>query len=567
VAVTLWSAWAVGLAAVWAPAAWLTAQEASAESCVFEGTARNSVTQLPLGKVSIQLIPANGSVGYSGSSKADGSFRFAGVVAGDYGLQAQRAGYSAQWVLTDNSGHAISTLHLAPGQTVTGNHLWFMPESSISGTVIGFDGEPLPSAAVTLIARKWRNGKRVYVGAGSATTGDTGEYHLSSLAPGRYFLYAGPPQEGPLAGSILEAPGKPEMRIAGRYYPNASQLDGAAAIDLGPGDRVPAIDWKLPLAPVFHLTGSADPGPSENAGVALKPQYNGQMLDWAGEGAPIGKDGKFDIAGVTPGSYFLYSFDDSLHDRLVSAKLPVIVAAQNLAGVTAPKVARFDLKGQVRAEGAAAPDKIPVQIFYEGSEADEYTSFQRRAEPQPDGTFAIRDLTPDRYTIRIANLDTGKEGGFYLKSVRVDGVDAAGRGIDLTGGPADNVELILSDAVGSVTGTVRWPETKSNSETVPEPAAELTIVTIPENVESKDTRPIAAYLDQDGHFRLSDLEPGTYRVFAVTNYDDGLWRNAEFQRRIAARGTPLEVAEKATARITVPVLPAADVRQVEERIP
>ena len=84
--VTLWSAWAVGLAAVWAPAAWLTAQEASAESCVFEGTARNSVTQLPLGKVSIQLIPANGSVGYSGSSKADGSFRFAGVVAGDYGL-------------------------------------------------------------------------------------------------------------------------------------------------------------------------------------------------------------------------------------------------------------------------------------------------------------------------------------------------------------------------------------------------------------------------------------------------------------------------------------------------
>jgi hypothetical protein len=565
VAVTVWSAWAVGLA-VWAPAAPLLAQEAPAEKCVFEGTARNSVTLLALGKVSIHLIPSNRAIGYAGSSKADGTFRFEGVVAGDYMLEAQRTGYSAQWVLSDKSGRAVSTLHLAPGKVFSGNDLWFTPEGAIEGQVMGPDGEPLPAASVTLIARQWRRGKRVYVGAGSETTGDTGAFRFSPVAAGRYLIYAGRPRQGPLAGSVLEAPGKPEMRVAGRYHPNAAQVDGAAAIELRPGEEISGIDFKLPFAPVFHLTGTAAQGEAAATGIDLKPRYDDQTLDWAAESASIGSDGKFDLEGVTPGTYFLSSFETSLHDRLVSAKLPVTVVSQDSAGVVAPPVARFELKGRVRVEGGGPPEKIPVQIFYEGSEADEYTSYQRRAEPQPDGTFAIRDLTPDRYTIRIANLDTGKEGGFYLKSVYVNGVEAAGREIDLTDGPVGDVELILSAAVGSAAGTVVWPEERGDNHAAPEPAAELTVVLIPEKVPSGDTRPVEAYLDQDGRFQVTDLEPGTYRAFAVTHYDLGLWQNAEFLRQVADRGVALEVAGKSGAPIEVPALRAADVRQVEERL-
>lgn len=565
-AVTVWSAWAIGLAALWAPARPPIAQETSSEKCVFEGTVRDSVTRLGLAKVSLRLVPLNLTILYSASSKADGAFRFDGVVAGDYSLEAERTGYSDQWVLSDKSGRAIPKLHLAPGQILSGNDLWFTPQSGISGKVIGPDGEPLPSASITLIARKWREGKRIYAGSNSETTDDAGEFHFSSVPAGRYAIYAGRPREGPLAGSILEAPGKPEMRIAGRYHPNASQLDGAAAIEVRPGEEVSGIDFKLPLAPVFHVSGSADPGQSGSAGVSLKARYNNQVLDWTAESASIGKDGKFDFEGVVPGSYFLYSFESSARARLESTKVAVTVTARDSAGVAAPPVARFESKGRIRVEGGSPPEKIPVEIFYEGSEADEYTSFQRRAQPASDGTFAIANLTPDRYTIRVANLYTGKEGGFYLKSVRVNGVDSKSREIDLTGGPVEDVELILSDAVGSVEGTVRWPEERPKTDAAPEPAAELTVVLVPESVPSGDRRPVTAYLDQDGRFDLADLEPGSYRVFAVTNYDRGLWQNAEFQRQIAGRGVTLEVAEKRSARIEVPVLQSADVRQVEEGI-
>jgi hypothetical protein len=94
----------------------------------------------------------------------------------------------------------------------------------------------------------------------------------------------------------------------------------------------------------------------------------------------------------------------------------------------------------------------------------------------------------------------------------------------------------------------------------------LTIVLVPERAASGDTRPATAYLDEDGHFRVTDLEPGSYRAFATTHYDAGLWRNAEFLRQMAKRGAAFAVAEKATARIEVQVLRPEEIQQVEERI-
>ena len=120
--------------------------------------------------------------------------------------------------------------------------------------------------------------------------------------------------------------------------------------------------------------------------------------------------------------------------------------------------------------------------------------------------------------------------------------------------------------VGSVEGTVKWPEDSADKNVAPEPAAELTVAIVPEKVPSGDKRPLTAYLDQDGQFRLTDLEPGSYRAFAVTHYDPGLWQNSEFLRQMSGRGTSLEIAEKGSARIEVRVIRASEVRLVEERI-
>ena len=82
---------------------------------------------------------------------------------------------------------------------------------------------------------------------------------------------------------------------------------------------------------------------------------------------------------------------------------------------------------------------------------------------------------------------------------------------------------------------------------------------------SGNTRPVQTCLDRDSRFQVTDLEPGTYRAFAVTHYDMGLWQNAEFLRQMADRGVAVEVAGKPGAPIKVQALRAADVRHVAIR--
>jgi len=514
----------------------------AADKCVFEGSVRNTVTGLPVAKASIHLVPIYGQTpGYAGTTDAAGAFRFEGVEAGDYHVEPERAGYV----------RPTSKLHLAPGQTADKAELWLTPEGSIAGKVLGPDGEPLRGARITLIAQRWWRGKRVYRAECCARTGHAGMYHSAGLAPGRYFVYAARPQERPLANSILEAPGKPEMRIASRYHPDAGELEGAAPVDVRAGEEIAGIDFKLPLVPVFHVRGSARSKAAalaEEPDIYLAERNNGHALEWTAQSVTIGDDGSFDIAGVGAGNYFLYSLLDPYRlDRAMSAKIPVTVKAQDISGLLAPAVVRFDLKGRVRLEdGSAPPAPIAASVFCEASNVD-YNRFQG-AMPKADGTFVMAALAADRYFVYVQSEK------LYLKSVRVRGAEAEGAEIDLTNGPAEDVELIVSDAPGSVEGTVK------------EPHGETTLMAIPEGVPFAGTRPLSAEIDQDGHFRIAGLAPGHYRAFAVTGYDTGLCQNAEFQRQMAGRGTPFEVAEKGSARIEVEAVTASEVRQVEERI-
>lgn len=512
------------------------------DRCVYEGTAGDAVTRLPLARVSIRLLASDGHAGYSGVTNSAGGFHFEGLEAGDYNLDFAVAGYLAR---------RNAKLHVAPGQTVDKSELWLTPESGVAGRVLGPDGEALRGARVILIARKWWNGKRVYQEVNRTQAGHDGAYHLTGLETGGYLVYAVRPREGALAYSILEGPGKPEMRIAARYYPDAARLEGAAPVEVAAGQEVTGIDVHLPLLPVFHARGRS---PAEKLSIQLAERNGDQALQWTAETAVTGKDGSFDIAGVLPGDYLLYSslelVEPGRSERQVSPKVPVTVKGQDAAGLLAPAVTRFELKGRVRLEDGDATSAIPVDIFCD-SEDPAYNRFQG-AMPKADGSFAMTALPAGRYMLRV--VERRAESGLYVKAVRARGSVLRSTEIDLTQGPADDVEVVLSTAVGSVEGTVT------------DPAAETTVVLVPEGVPFAGGWPLTSELDSGGRFRMVGLAPGRYRAFAVTGYDGGPWQNAEFQRQMAGRGTAFEVAEKGSARVELTVVPAAVVRQVEERI-
>jgi hypothetical protein len=560
VARTLWSACAIALVLPHA----LPAQDAASAKCVFEGKARNTVTDLAVGQVIIRLIPFSGSVAYAGSSKSDGTFRFENIAPGDYRVEAQRTGYSAPWILSDPSGRAVSIMRLAAGQTLAGNTLWLAPDGAISGKVIGADGEPLSSAPVSLIERRWRWGRRAYAKIDQAETDDSGAFHFSDVPAGRYWVYAGCPLS--LSQSIVEAPGKPEMRIAGRYYPNAAQLDRAGLVEVHAGGEAAGIEFKLPLMPVFHVSGTYTPIEGDASHPARHARLGDQPLDWGGAGLPPVKDGKFDIPGVLPGDYFLTVEDAGNRRRGIAPKLPFAISDRDISGLSIPPVTRVELREMMKVDGETPTGQPAIEIAWQGREADDYSFGHFLFAPEPDGTFRFSNITPDRYTISITNWPDGDHGGLYLQQVLVNGVAAPANEIDLTGGAPSEIELLLSTAAATVAGTVIRPEQPADAKKLPEPEPSG-VVLIPEKLPSGAIYPIFTTLDAADRFEFPNLEPGTYRLLAVPPQDFGLWRNPDFLRRIAERGVEVEVSAKARVSVEVHALRAADVRQVEEGIP
>jgi hypothetical protein len=122
--------------------------------------------------------------------KPRGTFTIQNVQPGDYWLSARRTGFLETQYGSKSRYQRVSTISLRPGQQLTNISIQLTPQSVIAGKVVDPDGDPVDRAQVQLIGRFWWGGKLRYSPCASATTNDRGEYRLSGLEPGRYYLVA-----------------------------------------------------------------------------------------------------------------------------------------------------------------------------------------------------------------------------------------------------------------------------------------------------------------------------------------------------------------------------------------
>ena len=508
---------------------------APAKQCVLEGTAVDATTGEALPKVTVKLVRESSqqSSGYVRTTDASGRFRFEGVAAGDYELVGDRPGYlEGQFGATKPVGAGI-TLHLKAGDELSELPLKLTRFSVVSGKVLDEDGEPVSGARINAISTFWARGQREYGTTEQGTTNDRGEYRISGLSPGRYYFRVSTGD-----ARFTREPGGPVESLLPVFYPDSLTIDHAAGVQLEPAQNLDGIDFKLKTGPVFQIRGAIKTARGvELDQLEVSAENSIQKTGVLDFDSDVDQKGNFDIVPIPAGHYELEVIDPR-HNVLTA--VPIEIRTRDVTGMVISLPGPIELKGVVRwPENGSAPAAIfalPPQRTFDGA---------YRAPVEPNGAFTIKDVPAGEYVIGV----DGRLAGEYVKSILYNQQEVLGEVIDLSGGSAGALEIVISGGAGQIEGTISGTQDKpaiqeKAGDSSSKVAAPLQAVLVSERQRLYGQRARFETADESAHFSFTDLPPGKYHAFAVAGgVDWGVWENEDFLKQIQSEGVEIEVSE------------------------
>ncbi len=414
-------------------------------------------------------------------------------------------GYTRQQVGSSPYGTADIMLPVEAGRPAnTTFHL--MPSGIVSGRVTDDAGKPVAGIALTLFHPTYSIGGRKNLSPmGSAPTNERGEYRLTDVMPGKYYL-------------STEA-----SRLTTRmFYPGQTELDRAVAFEVQPGREVSAMDFRVSSQGSHTIRGrvvdSATGQSPINAIITIvsREQSFGSITS---SSAPYDRDsGTFELLNVSPGAYWIRA---QLPGGTVNPRAP---SAARPAGITAVDVRDADvenvvvkiqplisIQGRMRIEGTAStgsPNDGPFSIYLvPANSAPNFSMPTLPATVQADGTFRIDGINPGEYRVSIPGLSplVGGNGGLrvFIKEARLGGTDLLTNPLHLSGPVLEELQVVLSRSPGDIHGIVRDDNQKV--------AGVSQIMLVPDNRDRLDLYKVTVTVS-DGQFSIPAVPPGAYRI-------------------------------------------------------
>ena len=244
----------------------------------------------------------------------DGQFVVNSLAPGEYRIEVQKTGFASSADPTTRP----RTYTVAAGQALDDISIVLQKGAVITGKVLDQKGEPVSDAHVMALRRitppvATTAPPRLIPAPmqGPQQTNDIGEYRVSGLPPGEYFLAASPRGMGfggpGMASTTGHGGGTPTPTTT--YYPGTADQAGAQPITVAAGAEVSNIVFVLQSAPAYRVSGTVvdeNGAPIAHAMVMLMTDpRSGMMFMGPGGNAQTGDDGRFSIGDVTPGSYRL----------------------------------------------------------------------------------------------------------------------------------------------------------------------------------------------------------------------------------------------------------------------
>jgi protocatechuate 3,4-dioxygenase beta subunit len=381
----------------------------------------------------------------------------------------------------------------------------------IGGRVLEPGGDPIDRVWVQLFRVGYADGQRRLVSAGRAVSNDIGEYRVSGLAPGDYYVFA---------REMAVAPGPhvhDTIGYANTFYPGVRSVEEAERVTVGLGQEVLNLDLTMPVSRAATLSGrvvrvDGTPVPSVRVSLLDGP-FSGSDGNVSG-GAPTDADGRFRIAGVGAGSYQLAA---DVRDGPAPGRgiLPVDVVGADQPGLTIVVGTGGTLSGHV-VSSSGEPLPFPSGAVLVGARRADGVRLMAGEVVRVGGDWTVegRGLLGSRL-IRAGRLPDG----WWLKAVLRDGQDVTDVPIAFDHGIAiGGITIVLDDNPTRVEGSV-----------ANEAGAQVSDYTVIAFSPDKsrwgaETRFIqAGRPDHAGRFRLAGLPPGDYLIAAVDYVETGQW--------------------------------------------
>ena len=496
--------------------------------------------RVPLAGANVALFGISGAVigpgiitssGDQAISDAQGRFSFQNVLPGRYILDASHPDYSpgvgTTRVIRALQDGAIDTgpgsLLVTAGQHLTGIEINLIPLTVLSGKVTDENGDPMQNVTIRpMRADTVLNGRRRLANAGAAVQTDAEGRYRFTVYSGRWYLSFMPSRQGPQP----PAPADPEHTYVTTYFPGVTEMPLATGIDVS-GQPIPELNVRLRKTRIYHVHGKiVGVKPSPDFRIVPVQETGSARPSIVDEGRPVQEDGTFDVSGLTPGPWTLIVCQ---YGKLESfGRRSIRIGDNDINDVAISFQPPAELRGRV----STIPDQpivnpppfaLPQIPSGQGLVVSTRRSWSVQLTPldsmltaagvevEGDGAFTLKNIQSGKYRV-----DVSVPPGAYVKSMALDGRPCLDSMLDLSSGATASgaLQVIVSLTAAEISGTVANPNGTAFTT--------ATVTLVPDGPPTAIYRPdlrAVTRTDATGHFIITSVAPGTYRVYAWEHVD------------------------------------------------